>query len=400
MDVDGVAGYGTAGLSSFTFKDMIIGDFTYGFILRNARTGRIDNVRVTSQYGINYQDKSAEIYITNSWFIASTSRATTGGYGLKSVDAGGGFPEGLNVTNCLFFRYETNIHIEDLYVGKFTDCYMDSRTNPNIVEYNTKTESIQFLGCWFYNLGIIFGDTTTAYTSPKLYRSSIVNCHFNYMDAGIDVEIKTFAHNILCAANHHDSQNIGTHIGYVSQSNNNNITIDGCSYEFYDSYAQMKGAGEHNRIVNIENSSDLSVPIYLEYPVDVSNVGGYNISYETNTGSSPQSYVANATILEIDNVRLSTGHAVISYNMSSLSAPSTGYFEIKVYDAGTTTDNTDITIANTVRLRPFSASDSRVDATFTIDVEKPTDAKILLRTEASSPTITVGEYWDGLRISQ
>ena len=366
----------------------------------NARVCQIQRGRYACKTGVIYTGKSAECTIDGAIFVKDENFPTIGTTGIKSFANGVDFPEGLSVHKTLFFRFEYNLDIDDLFIAGFIDCYIDSGgvdVQPNRIKYNEKTEGIKFTSCWWFGRGVEWGDDADA--SPNQFRSNMIGNHFDQMSPGQDVTFKRFAHGITCTGNVHNSDQTGTHVGYVAENNNNAIIIDDINFQGYDSYAQFKVAGENNLVSNIPNRDALSAPVFYEYPVNTYNVEGYAVY--TDAAISNGTFNAGDTIAEIDNINLSSGVAWVNVEFTDLSIPSSGFLQILVYNAGTTTINPDVTLNTNLALISYAASDTSIRVNIPFKVDKATDARVRLVNESgSSPTISGGQFANSLNVIQ
>jgi len=383
------------------FVDCRTAGIDVAFNWHNARVCQVQRGRYACNKGIIYTGKSAECTVDAAVFVRDGGFPVVGSKGIHSFADGSDFPEGLSVHKTLFFRFEYNLDIDDLFIAGFVDCYIDSGgvagEKQNRIKYNIKTEGIKFTGCWWFGRGVSWGDD--ADTSPNQFRSQIIGNHFDQMVPGIDVRFRRFAHGISCVGNIHNSDQSGTHIGYVSDNNNNAIIIDDINFQGYDSYAQFKVAGENNLVSNIPNRDKLTAPVFYEYPVNTYNVENYNIYGDVAISSS--TWASGATIAEIDNIKLSSGLAWVNIELTDLTIPGSGFLQIVVYNAGTTTPNTDVTLTTNLALISYAATDTSIRVNIPIKVNKATDARVRLINESgSSPTISGGQFANSLNVIQ
>lgn len=397
--VASVTGFANS-IHNFTLNGIQANGFDVGLELENCRDWSIQHTRIGSRIGIIYKNKSAECNLNNSFFIQEGT--FIGSRGLVSEAVGTEYPEGLSCKSTLFFRFEKQLDIKDLYIADFSSCYFDgggvtSLPSTIVVGTGIKTEGIKFKGSWFFKKGVVWGDASDV--TASVFRSEMEGCHFNFMTPGTDIGIEKNAKFLKFRGNQHDADNTGTHIGYVAQTLNDNITINNITFSNYDSYVQMKATGVHNSISHIVNSDDLASPLSIEYPVNVSNVEGFAVQVEDTITSG--TFVAGALIAEVDNVKLSSGIAYAVFELNNISAASNGFIKVNVYDAGTTTTNSDVTLLSNLSLVAYNVNTTDIRVTIPFKVNKATDARIRIENESgSSPTITAGLFADSLVVVQ
>lgn len=241
--------------------------------LTNARKINLQSCEFNSKSGIYYYDRTAEVNIDNCFIVSNSSGPDD--YGLKAEANPGNAPqtpEGLTVSNTLFYLFPVNIWIKDLFISMFSNCYFDAtgRAQNVLMEYEIKNEGSQFNNCWFLNQGISYAPV--AATNVKPYRSSVSNCYFQ-SQSGTTINIKSWAHEIAISSSRFNGLLTGTQVGLVCANLNNNISLSDCNFSYYESVAQFKGNGQFNTVSNIVCNGTVA-PYYCQYPVNISNAEG------------------------------------------------------------------------------------------------------------------------------
>ncbi|SEW52886.1 hypothetical protein [Chitinophaga arvensicola] len=254
--------------------------------LTNARKVNLLSCEFYSKSGIYYYDCTAEVNIDNCFIVSDSS--STSDFGLKveaNTASAPQTPEGLSVSNTMFYQFPVNLWITDLFIGTFSSCYFDATgKDQNIrMEYKIKNDGTLFNNCWFFSQGINY--TPQAPASPKLFRSSVNNCYFQ-AQSGISVSIQPMAHEIAVSNCRFNGSTTGTQVGLVCANNNNNISLSDCNFAYYESIAQFKGAGQYNTVSGIV-CNGLTTPYYFEYPVNIFNSEGMPRSFQNTI---PQGY--------------------------------------------------------------------------------------------------------------
>ncbi|HEY8956242.1 hypothetical protein [Chitinophaga sp.] len=268
--------------------------------LTNARKINLISCEFYSKSGIYYYDRTAEVNIDNCFIVSDSSTASDFGLKVEANPASSPqIPEGLSVSNTMFYLFPVNLWITDLFIGMFTSCYFDATNrDQNIrMEYGIKNEGVLFNNCWFFNKGISY--TPVAPAAPKLFRSSVSNCYFQ-AQSGISVNIQPMSHEIAISSCRFTGSTTGTQVGMLCANNNNNISLSDCNFSYYESVAQFKGAGQYNTLSGIV-CNGLTTPYYFEYPVNVSNAEGMSRSFQ-NTISQGYSFPAAGNISSITGI--------------------------------------------------------------------------------------------------
>jgi len=312
---DGDSGYSNS-LSAFRFRDLVIENMLYGFYLSNARTGSIENVRVSANYGVYYTNRSAEVNISNSFLIHNAARGIPGSYGIKTEAGVDGYPEGLSVNNTLFYRFDKNLWIRDIYEFKSTANYYDgSEATDNYqinVDYNTFIIGLSFRGDWISSNGIKFENKT----APARLRALFTGCEFNNQKSGSCILIGNFNWNIgIDSARFDCPTNDG--VGVVCSTQNEQIRLSNASFEGYVSMMQLAGSGCHNNMIsNCTCDDDLTgSPTFVATgsSLSISNVAKQSM-FVSQQGINGQwaSTDPDPTIASFTSVPLGTGsYAVV-----------------------------------------------------------------------------------------
>jgi hypothetical protein len=312
---DGDTGYGNS-LSSFKFRDLIIRSMLYGLYLSNARTGSIENVRISALYGIYYTNLSAEVNISNSFIIHSAARGITGSYGLKMEKGTDGRPEGLSVNNTLFYRFDKNLIIRDINEFKSSSNYYDGGAATDSyqisVDYNTFIIGLSFRGDWISTSGVRFENKS----APKIIRALFTGCEFNNQKSGSCILVGNFNWNIgVDSARFDCPTNNG--IGIVCSAQNEQIRLSNASFEGYVSMMQLSGTGCHNNMIsNCTCDDDLTgSPTFVATgsSLSISNVAKQSM-FVAKSGIAGQwaSTDTDPTMASFTGLRLGTGsYAVV-----------------------------------------------------------------------------------------
>lgn len=241
--------------------------FLIGIRCSYLRKAEFSRIHLYTSSGVLYTGKSAEVNISNSYFVNDNS-AGAGTYGVKTETLGASdYPEGLTMESCLFFRFETNVYLEDIYVAFFSNCYLDGAGGPlqNVyLDYQTRNQGVQFDNCWIFANGIIFQPNGAS--SPKEFRAAFNDCFFDSIPS-ISVLCYPWTHDVSLR----DIRAVGLDTGelfLICNNQNNNIEAVNCNLKFYGaSCFQFKGVGEKNTLHGIR-VNNLTSPYYFEYAVD------------------------------------------------------------------------------------------------------------------------------------
>lgn len=401
IDMSGAAGGYPSSTKNCKLIDCNANQMYVLFNMSNARACQIVRGRYAGHTALQFTDKSAECLIESALLIKDEGHSTAGTKGIHAFKGtiSGSYPEGLTVKDCLIFRFERNLHIEDLFIGKIHSNYIDSGDDcqSSIMSYDVKTEGVDITNNWFFQRGLVIGKTGE--TSPRQFRSNISGNHFNAMVAGTDIELARWSHGVTIANNHHNSTQTGTHICVVAQGNNNGIIIDTLNPIGYTQYVQMKASGELNTISNIPNVDGLAYPISLAYPVNVWNVEGFNEIKEGTFAAG--TFAAGAVVASADNCTLSAGVAHLSFDISRITAAGDGFLRVAAYTAGTFDLDPNIAIAGVSGFNAYSAGDKSIRFSFPFAVKKATKTTFAVIVEAGSATITGGVgVTDGIVVMQ
>jgi hypothetical protein len=237
--------------------------YTWSFYFNALRKSTITDFHGYCKNGFIYTGKSAENVIENSNFINFDEVNMVGTKGLYSLANADGYPEGLSIKNTLFYHYEKNIYISDLYVGKFTDLYLDAglvSCLDSFIEWNTRTEFLSFTDTWSLYRGFVLGGI--GYSSPKELRSKFTNTIFDGLK-GEGFHLNQWVRDI--ELNNTSVYGDGAYqaIGIVSLGQNNFLKVNGYRGRFMLSNIQIKGAGQYVELYNISNFDTITVLLHI-----------------------------------------------------------------------------------------------------------------------------------------
>jgi hypothetical protein len=186
-----------------------------------------------------------------------------GSLGFKSESTSDGYPEGLTIKNTLFYHFEKNLYIRDLYVGKFQGLYLDGGAAgclDNVIENNTRTYFLDFYDTWSLKRGFIIGQE--GLSAPKEYRIKFTNTVFDSL-------IKTgFLVNLWARELEFNNTTVygdGTTqaIGIVTLGQNNFTKINNFRGRVMLSNVQIKGNGSFVELWNISNFDSLAAALHI-----------------------------------------------------------------------------------------------------------------------------------------
>ena len=239
--------------------------YTWFGYFKNLRKANIQNVHAYVENGVYYTAKSAEVNITNSYFVNLDTAPIAGTSGIVCEALGSLYPEGLVVSNTLLYQFERNVHVKDLYVGFFSNLYLDAfRTGclESIITRMIRTEQITLTDSWFIRKGLRIGQS--GYGSPQELRSQFTNLRFDAMDAGTAIRCYPWTHVLDFDNISVIGTNVGDLIAFVADNQNNYISVNNLKTRYCVSVVQFKGSGQFNTLSNIPNNDNLTTPIYLE----------------------------------------------------------------------------------------------------------------------------------------
>ena len=249
-------------------------NFNLALHLDCARRVNITNCNFSANKGLDYLSKTAEVNITNSFFIKSGISA--GSYGIRtSRKIKTDYPEGLSVTGTLFYMFEFNLDIQDMFVAFFDNCYFDAEAD-NVTSIRmgnqNRNYNVTFSNCWLKggNYGIYFNPADTS--KSNTYRCLIKNCFFDNITS-----------NAVHLANNCSEVNISgcfcvgstpvLSIFFYSTNNNHNITVSDCYIQNCTRGLSVNGAnGANNYFSNIYMPSATH---YFARSINANNVAGY-----------------------------------------------------------------------------------------------------------------------------
>ena len=345
--------------------------FHTGVKINRGRQINFNKLSIHGYNGILYTGKSAEVNIINSFIVFYSNLNKEGSYGLYSYSEGQNYPEGLTVTNTLFFNFEKNIYIKDLYVGNFTSCHIDSQeqgTKGVVMEYNVKNEFVSFSDCWLMDKGITFniGNETKA----KNYKSKIVGCKFDNISSNA-IELNKFAHNI----NINNNLIIGngssdTKIGLVGSNLNDNITFNNNSCHLMSRVFVLNGVGVNNTLNNNSHDITSGEVCYSNYVVDCDLLfNHYKIDIPDTT-----TFGTSSNIITTTN-KLKKGNYIVNLQLNEITGVTSGYLKLKA--------NCNILSNEFVRVE---TDDKHLSCSWIINVEEQGEKTLILYVESGSLT--------------
>lgn len=281
-------------IKEITLNKIKVSSFKSGLIAKNVRLSTFDECAFAVKEGIVLNEKCGDINVTNSNLIYCEqfgSNNYENSFGLRCIqqyyydsndtllpaESQDGYPEGLNVTNTLFYKFDRNIIINELFIGKFDACKFDQFTvdgtvfnpNPLVIDKRFmcgKNEGVSFSNCWFCGKGFAFGGTLSG--GHNNYRCMISNSLFNAQQTLITIQVNHFVDNVSIADCNFNQIDDGasSHIGILCYGDNYKCSFNSLNFDGYGSfgcYIDMRGYGENNSITNIPNISKLKYPISI-----------------------------------------------------------------------------------------------------------------------------------------
>lgn len=317
-----------ATVKNVLIKNVIVNNFTLGIDIKRGRKINIENVNIWCHNGVYYHHKSAEVNIINS-YIVQNKLSDTSSYGLWCYSDGDKYPEGLTVTNTLFYQFDTNIKIDDLYVGNFTNCHIDGSNEKSInnieLSYNVKNDRVNFNGCWIYKKGIKYNGGNNV----KAYRSHITNCMFDMIE-GVAITFKKWVHDVMFTNSTINGDNKGTdRIAAVMEGMHEYIIIDNVDIKFFDNYIINNGECESSSFTRISGNSSKQSPIYSAAPVTIDNVGLSNIS-KYSEDIKNINLVNGVETLRRENILISSGTHIIKLVGDNCNTTKEGHIRLSV----------------------------------------------------------------------
>ena len=281
-DQDGNIGWGNAWTNCSI--NGIGSNFVNIFRLSNARRSTIKG-RWHGRKALIYSNKSAECDVQFANFVRSGDLA--GSIGLQCINEGDGYPEGLVVNAGMFFQFEKNLDIQDIFELNFTSVEFaggSGNYQENGAQIDIRANGGQFVrgvyfdsNCHYHGRGMQFGSGQD--NAPHSYEC-VVNGYFRSQQPGTTISLERFTHDVHIQDGtifRYDGSP-GTRIAVVGKQQQQGITVGSIKCYGYDSYVQFKGAGENNLVNNIPNLSNITsgAPCFFEYAVNYSNVQGMN----------------------------------------------------------------------------------------------------------------------------
>jgi hypothetical protein len=236
--------------------------YSWALYMENARKVTVLELATATRNGVQYTGRSAECVIRDCNFIQYDDNNLAGTKGLSCIAGPDGYPEGLTVDATLFYHYEHNLYITDMYVGKFHDLYFDCGANgclENIIQYNQRTQFLEFDKIWTLNKGFIIG--TTGQVAPQEFRMSfsnitldfLTNHGFTILDWARSLEfnnIKMYGNGVASVA------------GFILNNQNNFVRINGYTGRFTAGFIQVYGNSqfvEGYAISNFDSTTNMGV---------------------------------------------------------------------------------------------------------------------------------------------
>lgn len=352
-------------------KDCRFVNYDTCFNIKKIRQSIFDNISVYCNKGINYFDKSAEFNIVNSYFIQHGE--IVGSYGLKSFANGNKFPEGLIVDNVLFYNFERNLIIEDLYVSNFSNCHIDAHVDgckPSLLKYNIKNEQLSFDSCWFLGNGLEIGDDS--YNSSKTFKMKISNCKFDDIKNNC-LTVKKFTHQLVISnntiiGNGDDEEKIAL----VCDNLNDYITFNNNSIRLMNRVFILNGVGTNNTLNNNTHDIKSGEICYSNYVVNSDLL--FN-SYKTDIPDQ-QTFTGGQNLINSD-YKLKKGMYIIQSQLNEISVNTNGYLKI------TTPSNIHLLSNNFIRME---STDKHLNTLHFIMVDNEGEYNLKFGVESGSIT--------------
>jgi hypothetical protein len=249
--------------------------YTWSFYLNSMRKSTITNFYGWTRNGIQYVGKSAENVFDNSNFINYDESGS--GKGFYSIANADGYPEGISINNTLFYHYERNFHIRDLYSGHFKNMYLDGGATTsldNLLEYGSRTQFLNFDDTWLLKKGIVIGETN--YSTPKEFRTKFTNTVFDSL-INEGFHINTWARELEFNNTTIFGDGTMNAIGIVGVGQNNFLKINGYRGRFMESNVQIKGNGQFVELWNVSNFDSLAPALHI-YNEQTISVNGQTVT--------------------------------------------------------------------------------------------------------------------------
>lgn len=339
--------------------------------MKRVRKSNIIACEFHGKNGILYHHKSAEVNILNSFFI-HYNFPIENTYGIKCIADGEHYPEGITVTNTLFYEFERNINIQDLYVGNFTSCHIDGKhpsSKENLINYNRKTEMINFNACWFFARGIVFNQEGK--NLPCRFKSNISSCKFDTLK-GNGIFLNRFAHDINVSSCTFYGDGTGTEkYCLAGVTNNNNISFTNNSSFFMNRIFVLNGVGENNTLYS--NVCDITEgeKCYSNYPVANDEIFLYHITEVERKRNNAADEVVTST------VKLSKGTYQLTLTLNESVVHDGGYLKIS---------NTNKTSVKGATFKRIDTNDKNISFTSFINVPTSTTEEIKIVVESGAIT--------------
>jgi hypothetical protein len=247
--------------------------YTWAFYLNDVRKITISNVHTSTKNGVLYTGRSAENVITNCNFVNYDESNMSGTKGLYCIANDEGYPEGLAVSKTLFYHFERNIHMTDMYSGHFSHLYLDSgATNclENFLSYNQRFQFNTFSDIWCMGKGWVLGDDT--YNSPKEFRTTFNNITLDFL-SNHGFELKPWVRSSEFNNINMYGNGVAQVVGFILRNWNDFTRINGYTGRFTAGFIQVYGNGTNIESYAISNFDSLSnMGVYNEVPIKVNGV--------------------------------------------------------------------------------------------------------------------------------
>ncbi|QSF42653.1 hypothetical protein [Paenibacillus tianjinensis] len=375
-------------------ENIVANNYTWFAYCKCLRKSTFNQINSYAANGIYYTDKSAEVNITNSYFVNDEAQSRTGTKGLYAIANGTHYPEGLVLSNTLFYHFERNYQINDLFIGMFSNVYFDCGgvgCLPLLVDRNEKIDGLKFNNVWIYTLGMEFGHIGP--TSPQSYRSSFNGIHFQLQKAGTTIMMHPWVQDIVMSDLHFDSDITGTHIGIVLENQNSYVNINNANFRYYESYVQCKGLAHDVSLSNVPNADNLAYPFYFEYAVN-GNLTNNSQEHQWSPISQSSIIAAGTTIKQLSAIWLGRGRYMLRTSLNTVALTAGGTCRLEINTTGVTTPGVAVSAGGSgydSRYFDVDVSEKNIRFSNVFEVTSEGQFNLILKSE-DTPAGTVNGY--------
>ncbi|WP_237333466.1 phage tail protein [Vibrio natriegens] len=401
-DQDGSIGWGNGWTNCLI--NGIGSNFVNIFRLSNARRSTIKG-RWHGRKALIYSNKSAECDVQFANFVRAGD--LSGSIGLQCIDEGAGYPEGLVVNAGMFYQFEKNLDIQDIFELNFASVEFaggEGNYQDNGAQIDIRANGGQFVrgvyfdsNCHYHGRGMQFGSGQD--NAPHSYEC-VVDGYFRSQKPGTTINLERFTHDVHIKDGtifRYDGSP-GTRIAVVGKQQQQGITVGSIKCYGYDSYVQFKGAGENNLVNNIPNLSNLAsgAPCSFEYAVNYSNIQGMNnIIHSDNLVND--TYPANTNIKTV-RVKLGEGEYLLR-TRASVNVLVAGSFGLRIQPVSSGVSVVAGGAGWSSMYGTLDASEKSFEKTVVVSVLKGGEFDVILETRESLSITTTG-YHDYISVEK